>query len=79
MVVFSRVVNLLFPRINELREDHDYSIKYVAGYLTMHRDVYSRYEKGIREIPVWALIKLAELYDVSVDYILGLTNETRRA
>lgn len=45
----------------------------------MNLEVYRRYEKGIREIPVWALIKLAELYGVSVDYILGLTNEARRA
>ena len=66
---------MIFPRVNELREDHDYSIKYVAEYLTMHRDVYSRYEKGVREIPVWALIKLSALYGVSVDYILGLTDK----
>lgn len=44
----------------------------------MHRDVYSRYEKGLREIPVWALIKLSELYGVSVDYILGLTDRSDR-
>lgn len=41
----------------------------------MNREVYRRYEKGIREIPVWALIKLAGLYGVSTDYILGLTDE----
>ena len=69
---------MLFPRINELREDNDYSIKYVADYLTMNRDVYSRYEKGLREIPVWALIKLSDLYSVPVDYILGLTDERKK-
>ncbi len=69
----------MFVRINQLREDNDYTIRYVSDYLTMHRDVYSRYEKGIREIPVWALIKLSELYGVSVDYILGLTDEPGRA
>ncbi|MEG0876526.1 MAG: transcriptional regulator, partial [Oscillospiraceae bacterium] len=37
-----------------------------------------RYEKGIREIPVWALIKLSELYEVSVDYILGITDSPER-
>ncbi len=41
----------------------------------MHPEVYRRYEAGIREIPVWAVIKLAELYHVSTDYILGLTDE----
>ena len=41
--------------------------------------VYRRYEAGLREIPVWALIKLSELYNVSTDYILGLTDDPRRA
>ena len=41
----------------------------------MHPEVYRRYEKGIREIPVWAVIKLAELYGVTTDYILGLTDD----
>ena len=46
----------------------------VAEYLVMKRGVYQRYESGEREIPVWALIKLAELYKTSTDYILGRTN-----
>ena len=62
-------------RIYDLREDRDYTQKKVAEYLGMHPNVYRRYEKGIREIPVWAVIKLAELYGVSTDYILGLTDE----
>lgn len=41
----------------------------------MDREVYRRYEKGIREIPVWAVIKLAELYQCSTDYLLGLKDE----
>ena len=40
----------------------------------MNLEVYRRYEKGIREIPVWALLKLARLYGTSTDYILGLTD-----
>ena len=63
-----------FHRIYELREDHDYTKKFVAEYLVMHPEVYRRYEKGIREIPVWAVIKLAELYGVTTDYILGLSD-----
>ena len=39
------------------------------------REVYRRYEKGVREIPVWALVKLAAYYGTSTDYILGLTNK----
>ena len=41
----------------------------------MQRGVYQRYETGEREIPVWAVIKLAELYGCSTDYIFGLTNK----
>lgn len=41
----------------------------------MKREVYRRYESGEREIPVWALIQLAELYQTSTDYILGRTNQ----
>ena len=41
----------------------------------MHLTVYRRYEKGEREIPVWALIKLARLYGTTTDYILGLSDQ----
>ena len=48
--------------------------KDVAEYLNMHLTVYRRYEKGEREIPVWAVIKLAEYYKTTTDYILGLSD-----
>ena len=70
---------MYFCRISELREDHDFTKKAVASHLTMNPEVYRRYEAGQREIPVWALIKLSELYDVSTDYILGLTDMAARA
>lgn len=41
----------------------------------MGRNVYWRYEKGIREIPTWAVIKLADFYNVSTDYLLGRTDD----
>lgn len=66
-----------FRRIEDLRVDHDMTQKQVAEYLHMHLQVYRRYEKGTREIPVWAVIKLAELYQCSTDYLLGLTDEKR--
>lgn len=69
---------MYFKRLYELREDNDYTKKTISEYLHMNREVYRRYEAGIREIPVWALIKLSELYNVSVDYILGLTDEKER-
>ena len=68
-------MSMYFPRIEDLRIDNDKTQIAIADYLNMNREVYRRYEKGIREIPVWALIKLAGLYGVSTDYILGLTDE----
>ena len=65
-------------RLRDLREDHDKSQKAIAEYLNMHRSVYRRYESGEREIPVWALIKLADYYRVSTDYLLGLTDDPAR-
>ena len=66
---------MYFRRLRDLREDSDYTQAYVAAYLNMHRGVYQRYESGEREIPVWAVIKLSELYGCSTDYIFGLTNK----
>ena len=65
---------MYFRRLRDLREDHDYTQEHVATYLNMHRSVYRRYESGEREIPAWAVIKLAKLYGCSTDYIFGLTN-----
>lgn len=65
---------MYFRRIADLRTDKDLKQKEVAAILNVHPEVYRRYEKGVREIPVWALIKLAELYKTSTDYILGLTD-----
>ncbi len=66
---------MLIQRIRDLREDSDKTQQDIADYLNMHRSVYRRYESGEREIPVWALVKLAELYQTSTDYILGRTDE----
>lgn len=65
---------MLYPRIEDLRIDKDLRQKDVAEYLHMQLEVYRRYEKGERELPVWALIRLAALYQTSTDYVLGLTD-----
>ncbi|MBR4425489.1 MAG: helix-turn-helix domain-containing protein [Oscillospiraceae bacterium] len=70
---------MFFRRIGDLRTDHDLTQIKVAVYLNMQLSVYRRYEKGEREIPVWALVKLSELYGCSTDYILGLTDRYERA
>ncbi len=67
-------MNSYYSRLKDLREDHDFSQKYVAEYLSMKQPQYSRYERGLRDIPTDILIKLAKLYNTSTDYILGLTN-----
>ena len=64
-----------FQRLEDLRIDADKTQQEIADYLFLNREVYRRYEKGIRDIPVWAVIKLAEYYHTSTDYILGLTNK----
>jgi len=65
---------MFFKRLEDLRIDNDKTQQEIADILTCKREVYRRYEKGINEIPVWAVIKLAEFYGTSVDYILGITN-----
>ena len=65
-------------RLRDLREDNDKTQQQIADMLNMHRSVYRRYESGEREIPVWAVIKLADYYRVSTDYLLGLTDDPAR-
>ena len=64
---------MIFPRLEELRTDNDKTQEEIAELLSCKREVYRRYEKGIHEIPCWAVIKLAQFYGTSADYILGLT------
>ena len=66
---------MYFRRLEDLREDHDKSQIEIAAYLNMNRNGYWRYEKGIREIPAWAVLKLAAYYHVSTDYLLGRTDD----
>jgi transcriptional regulator with XRE-family HTH domain len=68
---------MFFQRLADLRTDSDKTQQEIADLLECKREVYRRYEKGIHEIPVWALIKLAEYYGTSTDYILGLTDEIK--
>lgn len=68
---------MYLPRLRDMREDHDLSQAQVANKLGIDQRVYSNYETGKREIPLTCLIKLAKLYHVSTDYLLGLENEVR--
>ncbi len=68
----------MYSRIRDLREDHDMKQRELARYLSCSQQVYSNYELGQRDIPTDVLIKLSSLYNVSVDYILGLTGNPQR-
>ena len=64
----------MYKRIRELREDHDLTQREVAELLGMSQTGYSKYETGTNDIPTAVLIKLADFYKTSVDYLLGRTN-----
>ena len=70
-------VNVMFRRIRDLREDHDLTQKEMANILNCSQQVYSNYELGQRDIPTEILIALSAFYNVSTDYILGLTNNPK--
>lgn len=65
---------MYFKRLRDLREDNDLKQADIAEILGIKQTVYSRYERGFQTIPLEHLIKLADYYNVSVDYILGRTN-----
>lgn len=64
-----------YPRLKDLREDRALIRAKVAELLFITQQQYSLYEKGYRDIPTSALVKLAEFYNVLSDYILGLKDE----
>ncbi|WP_312695488.1 helix-turn-helix domain-containing protein [Caproiciproducens sp.] len=65
---------MFFKRIEDLRIDKDKTQQQIADMLNCNRQVYARYERGIREIPVSMLIALAKYYRVSIDYLTELTD-----
>ncbi|MBR2877755.1 MAG: helix-turn-helix transcriptional regulator [Clostridia bacterium] len=66
-----------YKRLRDLREDNNYTQKEIAKLLYTTQPQYYRYEIGLRDLPCELLIMLAEIYNVSADYILGLTDELR--
>lgn len=67
-----------YRRVRDLREDHDKTQRDIANVLNMQLTVYQRYERGERELPLWAAIKLAEYYHVSLDYLVELSDKIER-
>ena len=66
-----------YSRLRELREDNDLVQKEIANFLGIDQRVYSNYEIGKREIPTHFVIRLADFYKTSTDYILGRTDKIR--
>jgi len=65
----------MYPRIKDLREDRDLKQKDMAALLNVSQTTYSRYESGVLDIPSAALITLAKFYRVSIDYLVGITDQ----
>ncbi|MCO5386036.1 helix-turn-helix transcriptional regulator [Desulfosporosinus sp.] len=64
-------------KIRDVREDHDLTQQQVAQYLMCDQSLYSKYERGERDVPLNIMIKLAKLYKTSIDYLVGLTENKK--
>ena len=67
-----------YTRLRDLREDADLTQDKLVQKLGMHKTTYTNYEQGKREPPFDFIIKIANFYNVSIDYIAGLTNEPKK-
>lgn len=71
--IIALVMNMKL-RIRDMREDKDLTQQKIADILLCDQSLYSKYERGEREIPLTLLIKLADFYDTSLDYLVGRTS-----
>lgn len=70
--------SLMYRRLKDLREDHDYTQQYVSDYLTITRSAYAKVERGEHMLSAEMLIQLSNLYNVSTDYLLGISDYPHR-
>jgi len=68
----------MYHRIRDLRKDNDLNQEHLAKMLNISQTTYSRYESGKLDIPTQSLIKIAQFYSTSVDYLLNLTDQKKR-
>ncbi len=68
----------MYERIRNMREDKDMTQAEMAAYLNIHQTTYSDYELGNLNIPISVLIRLADLFDTSIDYLVNRTNKKAR-
>ena len=78
MLIRERGAKYMYQRLRDLREDRDLNQTEVAKMLGMSQTGYSKYETGENDIPTAVLIKLADFYDTSIDYLLGRTDIKKR-
>lgn len=71
------VIDMIYKNIRNLREDNDKKQRELAEYLNVTQNTYSQYENGVLSLSPEILIKLADYYNTSVDYLLGRTNEKK--
>ncbi|MBQ2825291.1 MAG: helix-turn-helix transcriptional regulator [Clostridia bacterium] len=64
-----------YRRLRDLREDHDLTQNQLVEKLNMHKTTYTNYEQGKRDLPLEVAIKIADFYNVSLDYLAGRTNK----
>lgn len=64
-----------YRRLRDLREDHDLTQTQLVKKLDMHKTTYTNYEQGKRDLPLEIAIKIADFYNVSLDYLAGRTNK----
>lgn len=69
------VVMKMRLRIRDIREDHDLTQRQVAAYLRCDQSLYSKYERGERDVPLYIMARLALFYRTSIDYLTGLTEQ----
>lgn len=67
-----------YQRLRDLREDNDLTQTQLVQKLNMHKTTYTNYEQGKRDMPFETAIKIAKFYNVSLDYLAGITNEYRK-
>ncbi|WP_294467659.1 helix-turn-helix domain-containing protein [uncultured Ruminococcus sp.] len=72
------IIMTYYRRLRDLREDNDLTQEALVKKLGMHKTTYTNYEQGKRDLPLQVAIKIAVFYNVSLDYLAGLTNEYRK-
>ena len=73
-IMYNILWKVIFMRLKDLREDSDLKQKELAQFLHIKQNTYSQYENGQRQVPIDVIIKLAKYYNVSTDYILGISD-----